>query len=298
MLIIIFFYNDKIRMDLDVEYPKTIVIVVTAHGKIQVDTNFQGIKEPEIFAIPSGMTLNRINAVVPGVCNYLSDPFARKVMEIARTNITAYDLHSQENIPPGFVNHLRKTLVRETNKDWQLDKRVEDVDKEDVDLHLKDYHTHSNKSYRSSKHESYKFALNKIYSTPSLSPNYNNTITFFLPDDGELDYFTALIPPYQVDLKSIVHILSDLGVKNLILIDLSCSVFYDKTLDERDIRHLRLDSYKEGYGGNKRSKHKRTNKYSKHKRTNKYSKHKQSNKRSKKHKRSKHKRSKHKRSKY
>lgn len=240
-------------MDLDVEYPKTMVIVITAHGRIPVDTNFQGIKEPEIFAIPSGMTLNRINAVVPGVCNYLSDDFARKIMEIARTNITAYDLHSQENVPPGFVNHLRKMFVRATNKDWELDKRIDDDDKEDVDLHLKDYHTHYNKSYRSSKHESYKFALNKIYSTPSLSPNYNDTITFFLPND-EMDYFTTLTPPYQVDLKSIVHMLSELGVKNLILMDLSCSVFYDKTLDERAVRHLRLESFKEGYGGKKKSK--------------------------------------------
>jgi hypothetical protein len=266
-------------MDLDVEYPKTIVIVVTAHGKIQVETNYQGIKEPEIFTIPSGMTLNRISAVVPGVCNFISAPFARKVTEIMRTNIAFQDLSVLDTISPGLIKYFARILREATNKNWTSNENevVDDDDKTD----LNEYNIHSNKLYRSSQHEAYKFALNKYYSTKELSENYDNNIRLLLPD-SEMDYFRTLEPPlpggsYNIDLKTIMYNLSGLGVKNVILVDLSCSKLADETLAPRDIRHLRLDLFKEGMGGNKRSKHKRTNKNSKHnkrsnKRTNKYSK--------------------------
>jgi hypothetical protein len=256
-------------MGKDTPYPETLIIVITAHGWIDVDTTFQGRKEPDIFGIPYGMTLTRINAVAPGVCNYLSEEIAKEIVEKTKDMAEMYDLANISGVPSEFAPRLAREI-----------KLISSVDKQDINSQDKKgaesarinyYNIHYNKAYTTSTHTPYTFALNKTYSVyGELSKNYDDKILLVNTPQGELDYFTTLQPPYEVDLKTLVHNLAEKGVKNIILIDLSCAVFDDKrkSLTTRDERAMRREARGEGWmGGRKHTKKskkiKQTNKQTK-----------------------------------
>ena len=244
-------------MDIDdTPYPETIIIVITSHGKIEIDTTFEGKKEPDIFGIPYPVTLTRINAVAPGLCNYLSDKVARTIVEKTKEMVEMYDLGNKSSIPSNFVKYLAKGLKLITDSDKKAIK-VEDYkdDAEEI-AYINAYNTHYNKAYKSGTHKPYTFALNKIYSVDNLSQNYNDNILLLNTPQGEVDYFTTLKPPYKIDLMTIVLDLARKGVKNILLIDLSCATFTDKTVTPRDERSMRREAHIEGWWGGKKTKKK------------------------------------------
>lgn len=243
-------------MDIDSPYPETLIVVITAHGKIEVDTTFDGRKEPDIFGIPYGMTLTRINAVAPGVCNYLSNQVAKKIVEKTKEMATIYDLANKSSISPYFVKYLSRDLKLITNTDKKAINAQDNEDDDEETAYINAYNTHYNKAYTTATHKPYTFALNKIYSIDDgLSSNYNNKILLVNTPQGELDYFTTLHHPYQADLKTLVLNLAEKGVKNILLIDLSCAGFDDKDLTPRDERAMRREARGEGWwGGRRKSK--------------------------------------------
>jgi len=253
--------NEIGPMDIDTNdtaYPETVIIVITAHGKIEVDTTFDGRKEPDIFGIPYGMTLTRINAVTTGVCNYLSTTIAKKIVERTKEVVAIHDLANKSSVPPYFVKYLSNELKRLANTDRQNINSEEEDDEETA--YIKAYNTHYNKAYTTATHKPYTFALNKIYTIEELSRNYNNKILLLNTPEGEVDYFTTLRPPYRVDLKTLVLTLAEQGVKNILLVDLSCAGFDDKSLTPRDERAMRREAHNEGWWGGKNKKKNKKNK--------------------------------------
>ncbi len=254
-------------------YPETLVVVITSHGQIQVETTFDGKQEPDLFAIPYGMTLTRINAVTPGVCNYLSAKTAKIVVERVKEMTAKFDL--TRGIPANLVTFLAKEFKQLTTVDRQKI-RTKGYGAQDVS-DVQAFDVHYDKAYKNITHNGYAFALNKTYSVEELSEDYDDHIFFLNTPQGDIDFFTALKPPYKTDLKSIVHYLKDHGVKNVLLVDLSCSTFDDMTLTPRGVRDLRrgLTHYKSG--GVRKSNKRKTNKRKSNKRKSnkrKYNKHK------------------------
>ena len=240
-------------MDIATPYPETLIMVITSHGWIDVDTTFQGKKEPDIFGIPYGMTLTRINAVAPGVCNYLSEEIAKEIVEKTKDMAEMYDLANISGVPSEFAPRLASEIKLISSVDKQ------DINSQDETARINDYNIHYNKAYTTSTHTPYTFALNKIYGLyGELSKNYDNKILLVNTPQGELDYFTTLQPPYEVDLKTLVHNLAEQGVKNIILIDLSCAVFDDKrkSLTTRDERAMRREARSEGWMGGRKNRKK------------------------------------------
>ena len=248
-------------MDIDdTPYPEILIVVITSHGKIEIDTTFDGKKEPEIFGIPHGMTLTRVNAVAPGLCNYLSDKTARTIVGQTKEMVEMYDLGKRSSIPSNFVKYLARDLKEITDTDKKAI-NVKDYKSDDEEIaYINAYNIHYNKAYKSATHVPYTFALNKIYSVDQLSQNYNDKILLLNTPQGEVDYFTTLNPPYNVDLKTLVLDLASKGVKHILLIDLSCAVFNDKTVTPRDERSMRRESHIEGWWGGKKKSKKSTNK--------------------------------------
>jgi hypothetical protein len=199
------------------------------------------------------MTLTRINAVAPGICNYLSTKIAKKIVERTKEFASMHDLGNKSSIPAYFVKYLSRELKRITNTDKQ---NINSDDKDDEETaYINAYNMHYNKAYTTATHEPYTFALNKIYTIDELSSNYNDKILLVNTSQGELDYFTTLRPPYETDLKSIVLNFAQQGVKNIILIDLSCAGFDDTSLTPRDERAMRREARGEGWwGGRKKTK--------------------------------------------
>jgi hypothetical protein len=284
-------------------YPETMIVVITAHGHIKVKTNpMTGLHEPEVFALPEGMSLTRISGVAPGVCNYSDAAFAGKIIDKVRFITSGIEL-TDENVP--YLSESITTEIKKTTKSDAANMDKENELDEDEPAYLQDYKHHFDKICAKSSHGSCTLAINKIYSTDQLSSNYDDVILLLNVDEFGMDYFLTMDtpPPYRVSLETLLKDLKRDGVKNVILIDLSCAVFNDRGLQPsaRDVRGLRRYIRDEKFGGKctkcKTNKHKRkTNKHkrSKHKRIkHKRSKHKHKRKTNK---RSKHKRSKHKRS--
>lgn len=241
-------------MDIDSPYPETLIIVITAHGKIEVDTTFEGRKEPDIFGIPYGMTLTRVNAVAPGLCNYLSASIAKKIVEKTKEMASIYDLANKSSISPYFVKYLSRDLKLITNTDKETINSQYNEDDDEETAYINAYNTHYNKAYTTATHKPYTFALNKIYSIKELSTTYDDKIMLLNTPQGEVDYFTTIRPPYKADLKTLVLNLAEKGVKNILLIDLSCAIFDDKTLTPRDERAMRREARVEGWWGGKKKK--------------------------------------------
>ena len=252
-------------MDMNSVYPETLVVVITSHGQIQVETTFDGKQEPDLFAIPYGMTLTRINAVTPGVCNYLSAKTAQIVVERVKEMTAKFDL--TRGIPANLVTFLAKEFKQLTTVDRQKI-RTKGYGAQDVS-DVQAFDVHYDKAYKNITHNGYAFALNKTYSVEELSENYDDRIFFLNTPQGDIDFFTVLKPPYKTDLKSIVHYLKDHGVKNVLLVDLSCSTFDDTTLTPRGVRDLRrgLTHYKSG--GVRKKKRKSNKRKSNKRKTNK-----------------------------
>ena len=180
-------------MDIDTPYPETLIIVITAHGRIEIDTTFSGRKEPDIFGIPSGMTLTRINAVAPGLCNYLSNQVAKKIVEKTKEMFSIYDLANKSGISPYFVKYLSRDLKLITNTDKQSINIKDNNGDDEETAYINAYNTHYNKAYTTATHKPYTFALNKIYSVDDgLSSNYNNKILLLNTPQGEVDYLLLL----------------------------------------------------------------------------------------------------------
>ena len=74
-------------MDSD-KYPETMIVVITSHGKIPIKTNSDGSQKPKLLTIPDGITLTKISAVAPGICNFIDPAFAativREVSQLSR----------------------------------------------------------------------------------------------------------------------------------------------------------------------------------------------------------------------
>lgn len=234
---------------MDTPYPETLIIVITSHGRIAIDTTVDGRKEPDIFGIPYGMTLTRINAVAPGLCNYLSVNIANKIVKRTKEMAAMYDLSNKSSISPVLVKYLSNEFKRLTNIDRNT-LNVDDNDDEET-AYINSFNTHYNKAYTSATHNPYTFALNKIYSVEQLSPNYYDKILLLNTPQGEVDYFSTLRPPYETDLKSLVLNVAEQGVKHILLIDLSCANFDDPTLTPRGERAIRREAHGEGWWGGK-----------------------------------------------
>lgn len=236
--------------DTVVPYPETIIVVITAHGEIKVETTFDGRQEPDIFAIPYGMTLTKINAVAPGVCNYLSPKRAKIIVNRVKEMTTIFDI--RQGVPSNLVTLFSNEFKRLLHIDRpSLSKK--EYDGENMSSEKK-FDIHYDKAFKNITYAGYDFTINKGYGIKELSKNYDDRIIFLNTPQGDVDFFSSLTPPYDTDLETIVYYLKDQGVKNILLIDLSCATFDNTDLSSREERSLRRETFRERWGGYKKHK--------------------------------------------
>jgi hypothetical protein len=102
---------------------------------------------------------------------------------------------------------------------------------------------------------------------------FNKIVLYNFSNDGRIyDVFEMLTEMFgteitEITLFQLIEFLTGMGTENLILIDLSCSVFRredDKKMTERETRHTRRNLNKVSiYGGRKNQKRQKTKKYKK-----------------------------------
>jgi len=107
-------------------YPKTVIITVTTHGEIPLDEAGQ----PEKFVLPEGMSLTKISAVVPGVCNFLASEDAEHYVNTLIDWLKKFDesefVEKKSKVSKNIVDFLKKEdmeTVRQIEKDVKEKKR-------------------------------------------------------------------------------------------------------------------------------------------------------------------------------
>jgi hypothetical protein len=90
-------------------YPKTIVLAITSHGVIPLDE----MGKPETFTLPRGVTLMKVNAVSPGVCNIMSSDDSDDYVESIIEWVKKLDKKGLSKKKEDFTKNLAATFKHE-----------------------------------------------------------------------------------------------------------------------------------------------------------------------------------------
>jgi hypothetical protein len=258
-------------------YPETIVISVTSHGVIIIDNN---TNKPLTFSVPSDMKIIKLSAVTPGVCNLTHpsdvDDFIKQVIKKVNNPTEMTKLTNDPIIYLETLAKLYKTIEEDTFAETVKEKNP------DYDFKIRDdYLHHRNKSYNITQYESGNLIINKEYIRNNRTELNTGAWDFqinVLNVTGVPDLFNEIlgVRTYQnvnstITLQQIVDFVKTKGVKQLIILDLSCANFETNVSDffftNRQERAIRRDIFKSGLNGGKR-KNKKTKKYNKKKQKN------------------------------
>lgn len=250
-------------------YPETALIVITSHGEIPV-TKDPITKEivPYTFIIPNEIqTITKLSVVAPGVCNITNtedvDDFVKtlmgKIKDQNEYNSLLTDPVNYLNFLAEFNKEIEKQVVNEAIQEKHA--KTEDYDPTVHD----DYVYHINKRYNVTQYKSDDEMLNKVYSRNNrteLNRSAWDHQMILVNALGKPDLFTEINGKSFQDKNSelvfsnVVEFLKNKGVKNIILIDLSCSVFESQfELSKRGERGVRREIFgKKLFGGKYRMK--------------------------------------------
>jgi hypothetical protein len=241
------------------KYPETMIVVVTAHGEIRVEPQPDGTLAPALLTIPDNMNLTRINAVAPGICNYSDAKFADTVIsEIKKIYEPVLRKQSPKKIQD-LSDQITLKVKEITKADLERVYVKGTADEQEIQ-YLQNFNHHVDKICTKSLHRGCSQALNKIYNTEVESTTSDDKILLLNAPGGEINVLSKkffakngtvdIEGPYAIDLANLLKYLRKRGVINIILIDLSCSVFTDpsyKAFTPREERSLRRSAT--GYGG-------------------------------------------------
>jgi hypothetical protein len=221
-------------------YPKSVIVVITCHGVIQVN---KSNNNPKLFKIPSKMKITKLSAVTPGICNLTIDDDIDKFIKL---------LLNKKN-----KKVIEKTITNPESYAKSLGNLYETIEKETVDnlytatpdsntILRNDYIHHRDKSYKViTYNDKHPLMINKEYSRNN---KYEKNISawdygiYCINVVGQPDLMTELKGRTYRDKETIIFLeeiithLYDKGVNKVILIDLSCSNFeYDGENDDKEI---------------------------------------------------------------
>ena len=234
-------------------YPEVVIVLVTSHGTIKINSK---TNEPYSFPMPDNMSMTILNAVAPGVCNFLkaddADNFAKKIIDKIKD---VEDENLLQNNPDAFVNSLVDILKNydiEMKKDINYNLSIKD---EQHDVDEQEYLRHYNKSYETQKILSPDNVIDKEYSRNNATEKNDSDWNFKINVMNVIG-FPELIEILNgrstqnentyVRLEEIVNYLKTQGVKHIILFDLSCSSFISMTPPKEDnLIDIDDDSYEE-----------------------------------------------------
>jgi hypothetical protein len=271
-------------------YPETVILAVTTHGEIPTFITADRMHAPVTFELPEGMTLKKVSAVAPGVCNIMhtidADEYIQDIINWVKTlkpkELLTEDIGSEvasylkeEDYENEYIPISRKIQDNRRKKNRNF---AHEDDDEDDDKELVRYLDNWNKNYKqgsysnpakrlrsSTKNPPRTEVLNKFYARKNDSELFRGVWDFQIIALNVVGYPDIMREiegrshkgSSSVFLDEIVTFLHDKGVKNIILIDLSCSSFDDEynEMDDRTIRLLQRELLSKGlHGGKKKSR--------------------------------------------
>ncbi len=244
MIILLVKLNNK---DIMSKISKTLIIGIFLHGEFHLTNN--GELNTDI--VPQGIQLTLINAVAPGIPNISTLLCLENVATKISENIKKRKSESDE-----IAKNLKNMLVQEnTTQSNNIIKEHQYLYSKNQTNHVFQKFAHQCcNSYKIKNYKSNDKIPNKLFTKfndgnvinpDNIPEKYFNKIVLYNLEEKELDLFEMLklsgLDIEQITLGQMLEFLINIGVQNLIMIDLSCAVFSGKTefLTERNIRLIR-----------------------------------------------------------
>lgn len=275
----------------DLSYPRKAIVAATVHGAIEVDNTGR----PTTFIPPRGMKITKLSAVTPGVCNLMNpevdaDYYVKMLLdnlEIIEESKQSTNPRTNSTVMKELGDGFREADLETTVRDEEENIRYSRKRKRKVSARSEAYLHHSDKSYQSTVYVNTPI-INKYYSRKAKEVLESNTPWDFTITVLNMTGFPDLLREMPVrsnktditiTLKQICKFLHSNGVKELILVDFSCSTFLKRGEDSADpqehqalelspiaARALRRELLKSGLHGGKKRKTQKAKKNGRHKR--------------------------------
>jgi len=237
------------------------ILVITTHGDIQVCQNPNKILEENYTQIPDEMTVVSLNVVSAGVPNFLPEENVPRTIQTILKNRKGFDENSTIKQMKNIVKQIRDKLIEEDDQIEFIREQVQ-IKNEEVtsDPEFMSYYYHPDLLYKIKTHSN-RNILNKEFLRENnlLKPRGMDwQLNLFTerraePEDlmssDELNRNVESLRSKNIrsefsstNLKKILDVLLSRGIRKLIIIDLSCSVFRkkDRGIDLRTQRRLAL----------------------------------------------------------
>lgn len=256
-----------------------ILLAITSHGWINCDDG-----DVDTFAIPEGIIVNKITISSPGNVNYVNETQLNKSMRDIK--------RQKKRILKSKKTSTVLTAIRDVTQD------IKDVDYEEKKF-LEDERLlgtipeDDSEEERISDISQYLYGLDKAHKNYILNPGDIVINKKYMRENCEATKYDWSMPilnlpgepdllqllriqtrkgSCEITLSEIVNYFKNNGVKELVIFDFSCSVFYtddnEFSIPKREVRSIRRDILKRGLpSGGKRIK---TKKNQKRKRKNTY----------------------------
>ena len=239
--------------------PKTLVIGINMHGEIHLKENGSICKDN----VPENLKITTISVVAPGVPNVSTldvyEEMASTISKQVNQQINWDNLSEPQII--SFTESIRDLLV-DLNKE-QVENIIKDHQhlymKNEINPVLKTFSHNYEHSFRITTSEPgelipdklfLKFTPEEVNNPDNVPHHYFNKIVLYNLED-EPDLFDMLqsvdVDIDEITLVQLMEFIVNIGVENLIMVDLSCSIFKgeEKFLSPRNIRHMRQQMLKD-----------------------------------------------------
>ena len=232
--------------------PKTLVIGIYLHGVLPLNENGEIQKEK----VPDGLCVTTINSVAPGISNISTiEDMENIATKISISIKTRKNYDKLTNLQIKILSENLRTLLVNSNEDQSSDiikVYHRQYSKTQVKSSFQKFTYQYDNSFRIKTYDSFDSIPNKLFNkfsdgepiNPKNFPeHYFNKIILYNLD--EFNLFEMLesvgLDVEEISMEHLMAFLVRLGVKNLIIIDLSCSVFNGdaKFLSDRHIRQIR-----------------------------------------------------------
>lgn len=201
---------------------ETVIVCCNTHGKIYSEF---------VETVPENMSLCRINAVAFGVPNIQTIRGLNRLNQISKKHIKGFTGESFSE----FISSLAVSLKIESDKEYvRLCRDRHTIDQSEKFIHYGDqrFCSFGTKQY-----------MNKVYFTFEKGCHkrkYFNKLMLYKTDGSEIDILEVLKTMghklNEIKLSELMELLSGIGYKNIVLVDLTCST---SDIDERSQRIIR-----------------------------------------------------------
>jgi len=255
-------------------YPEFVIVQATSHGGIELDDE----GNPVEFQLPPGMTVTKLSAVTPGVCNVLTPEVSNYFTRVLLSNkaIILELLEFMQDKSLEYITELGAPKIIEgliqsfKGQDANTVERVESGMKAsgEIDTDLLDYIHSFDQSYSYTPKRMR--MVNKLYSRSSeeyFSEGIEGTWDYkinILNVSGHPDLIREIAGRThrqfsEISTKDIMGFLYERGVRGVFFVDFSCSNYIEplghepisSTAQRAKTRDLRMRGY---HGGKRKSR--------------------------------------------